>query len=74
MVYLYHNQIDAKGDNHTTESYTFADARHTLLELERAVAKLAGTFEAKRILITADHSFLYQYSPVQADQLAERAS
>lgn len=63
VVYLYHNRIGDKGDNRTTESYTFVDIHHTLSELARAAAKQDGTFEAKRILITADHGFLYQHSP-----------
>lgn len=72
VVYLYHNRIDATGDQPITESYTFDDVYQAIAELERVVAKLTGTFGAKRIFITADHGFLYQHSPIKADQLAER--
>ncbi|PTX52697.1 uncharacterized protein (TIGR02687 family) [Melghirimyces profundicolus] len=72
VIYLYHNRIDATGDQQVTETYTFDDVQQAIDELVRVVGKLTGTFSAKRIFITADHGFLYQHSAVQADQLAER--
>ena len=72
VIYLYHNRIDATGEHSMTETYTFHDVQQAIDELERVVAKLAGTFGAKRIFITADHGFLYQHIPVKEDQLAER--
>lgn len=72
VVYLYHNRIDATGDQQVTETYTFDDVQQAIEELERVVGKLTGTFSAKRIFITADHGFLYQHSPLEADRLADR--
>lgn len=72
VIYLYHNRIDATGDQQVTETYTFDDVQQGLEELERVVGKLTGTFGAKRIFITADHGFLYQHSPIEADRLTER--
>lgn len=72
VIYIYHNRIDATGDQQVTETYTFQDVRQAIDELERVVGRLAGTFGAKRIFITADHGFLYQHTPVTAEQLAER--
>lgn len=43
VIYLYHNRIDATGDQQVTETYTFDDVQQAIEELERVVGKLTGT-------------------------------
>ncbi len=66
LVYLYHDVIDARGDKQVSESYTFAAVADALNELTAAVHKLVKSYQAARILITADHGFVFQMRAVPA--------
>ncbi len=62
LLYVFHNRIDAVGDDRTTERRTFEAVEDTFAELDRIVAKLLrGGFA--RVFVTADHGFLYQDDP-----------
>jgi uncharacterized protein (TIGR02687 family) len=63
VLYLYHNRIDAAGDDTTTESRVFEEAEKTIEDLTRLVRKLTSA-NVSNILITADHGFLYQHRPL----------
>lgn len=66
LVYLYHDVIDATGDTTKTERETYEAVERTIVVLKDAVEKLSR-LQAKRIFITADHGFLFQYNKVEAD-------
>lgn len=66
LVYLYHDVIDATGDSRKSERETYSAAEKAITDLELAVDRLSR-LQAKRILITADHGFLFQYPKVEAD-------
>lgn len=66
LVYLYHDVIDATGDSRKSERETYAAAKKAISDLELAVDRLSR-LQAKRIFITADHGFLFQYPKVEAD-------
>lgn len=66
MVYLYHDVIDATGDTAKTERETYEAVERTIVNLKDAVDKLSR-LQAKRIFITADHGYLFQYNKVEAD-------
>lgn len=71
VIYLYHNVIDAIGDDAKTEKKTFKAVRECLDELFKAVKKIVGSLNGTRILITADHGFLYNRDPLaETDKLA----
>ena len=59
VLYVYHNRIDATGDNPGTERQVFEAADKTLRELVDLVKHLTNA-NATNILITADHGFLFQ--------------
>ena len=59
VVYIYHNQIDAAGDKLSEDLVTDA-VENTLVELITLI-KMVRTANFSRILVTADHGFLYQY-------------
>ncbi|USK68579.1 BREX-1 system phosphatase PglZ type A [Peribacillus asahii] len=72
IVYLYHNYIDALGDDIKTEKHTYESVESTIEQLKKSIKKLVGTYEAVRIYLTSDHGFLYQSSKVEAYQKTER--
>lgn len=61
VVYAYHNQIDAIGDDATTERQVPEAAHEAVTKLTTLVKKVAP--HADKVLITSDHGFLYQDSP-----------
>ena len=66
VVYIYHNQIDVTGDRLSEDH--IADAVETTLDELVTLVKMMRTANFSRILITADHGFLYQYqSLVESD-------
>lgn len=66
LVYLYHDVIDAAGDSAKSERDTYIAAERAIKELSIAVDRLSK-WQAKRIFITADHGFLYQYPKIEND-------
>lgn len=72
VVFLYHNFIDAIGDDIKTEKHTYTSVEKEIEQLKTSVKKLTGTYEAVRIYMTSDHGFLYQSGKVEAYQKTER--
>lgn len=68
VVYIYHNQIDVTGDRLSEDHIT--DAVETTLDELVALVKMMRTANFNRILITADHGFLYQYQPLDESDFA----
>lgn len=65
-VYIYHNQIDARGDKQPTENEVYVSCREAINELFSLLIRLAKNKVASHFLITADHGFIYK-----RDQLTE---
>ncbi|MBM7583923.1 uncharacterized protein (TIGR02687 family) [Bacillus pakistanensis] len=66
LVYLYHDVIDAVGDSKKSERDTYTAAEKAINDLERTIDRLSR-LQAKRIFITSDHGFLFQYPKIEAD-------
>lgn len=64
VIYIYHNQIDATGDSLSTEENTFAAARIAIKELFSLTSIIINRLNGSQVLITADHGFLFQETPV----------
>lgn len=60
VVYVYHNQIDARGDKANTEDEVFNACEEAVNEIHELVRKLTEAVSATTYFITADHGFLYQ--------------
>ncbi|MGX6646395.1 BREX-1 system phosphatase PglZ type A [Maricaulaceae bacterium MS644] len=69
VVFIYHDRIDAIGDKPGTERQVFEAAQETFGDLEAAVRKLMSA-NASRVLITADHGFLFQARKVEESDYA----
>jgi uncharacterized protein (TIGR02687 family) len=63
VVFIYHNHIDAVGDERSTEHKTCAAVEEALEEIIR-ILKKAAAMNVSHFLITSDHGFLYQHQPV----------
>ncbi len=59
-VYIYHNQIDARGDKLATENEVFAACEEAIDEICRLIHRLTTSANVTSFLITSDHGFLYR--------------
>ncbi len=60
IVYVYHNQIDARGDKASTEDEVFAACEEAVQEIMDLIRRIALNANTYRFLVTADHGFLYK--------------
>ncbi|KFJ01341.1 BREX-1 system phosphatase PglZ type A [Bifidobacterium stellenboschense] len=74
VLYVYHNVIDATGDDPANESNVLADCSRALNELDTIVKRLANA-NVTNMIVTADHGFLYQNHDVtDAEWLSDQPS
>ncbi len=60
VVYIYHDVIDAIGHKRASELQTFDAVENTALkQLAKAVGYIISTLGVSKIIITADHGFVY---------------
>ena len=59
LVYIYHNEIDARGDKAATEGATFEAVRKAIRELADLVRYVVNNLNGNNVVITADHGFLF---------------
>ena len=57
VVYIYHDRIDET--SHKDEPGVFAACEQAIQELKTLVRIIVNEFGGTRVLITADHGFLY---------------
>lgn len=69
VVYLYHNQIDAIGDNAKSEDQVFKACDSTIKTITDAVLDLTNTLSASNIIITSDHGFVFSDMPLPESEL-----
>ena len=60
IVYIYHNQIDARGDKPASENEVFTACSEAIEEIHKLIKKLTGYVSAPKFFVTADHGFLYK--------------
>ena len=65
IVYIYHNQVDARGDKPASENEVFNACEEAIEEIYRLIKKLTGDVTATRFIVTADHGFLYRRDKLQ---------
>ena len=64
LIYIYHNTIDARGDNAPTENEVFEATDKAFNELSGLVRRLRNDISAINIIITADHGYIYRRTPL----------
>ena len=60
VVYVYHNQIDARGDKANTENEVFAACEEAVDEIFALIKRLTVSANTIHYIITADHGFIYK--------------
>lgn len=65
IVYIYHNQVDARGDKPASENEVFNACNEAIEEIFRLIKRLTGYISAPQFFITADHGFLYKRDKLQ---------
>ena len=72
VVYIYHNTIDAIGDKAPTEKKVFEACEDAMQELSNILRIIINDMQGTDIFITADHGFLYTYSPLtESDKIGK---
>lgn len=65
IIYIYHNQVDARGDKPASENEVFNACAEAIEEIYRLIKRLTGYVSAPKFFITADHGFLYKKERLQ---------
>ena len=60
IVYIYHNQVDARGDKPVSENEVFTACSEAIEEIHKLIKKLTSYISAPKFFVTADHGFLYK--------------
>lgn len=71
IVYIYHDKVDEA--SHTSDSAVFPACDDAITEIKNLVRIIVNEFSGTKIYITADHGFLYTYSPLTEDNKADKS-
>ena len=55
IVYIYHNQVDARGDKQASENEVFKACEEAIEEIHRLIHRLTMYLSASKFFVTADH-------------------
>ena len=72
VVYIYHDTIDDASP--TSDTVVFSACDKAISEIKNLVRIIVNEFGGTNILITADHGFLYTYSPLTEDDKVDKTS
>lgn len=64
IVYVYHNQIDARGDKANTEDEVFVACEEAINEIADFIHRISNNANTHRFIVTADHGFIYKRDKV----------
>ena len=65
VVYIYHNEIDAMGDDRAKEHGVFGAANLAIIKIKKLVDKLCKSMNVNNVIITSDHGFLYNHDRLE---------
>lgn len=74
VVYVYHNQIDARGDAAKTENEVFTACEEAIDEIFTMIKRIASQANTLHFIVTADHGFIYKRDKIQATDKISGAS
>lgn len=70
VVYIYQDQIDARGEKQPTENEVFNACQEAIAEIQKLIKNLTGYVSNTRFLVTADHGFIYKRDKlVESDKI-----
>ncbi|MCU6796829.1 BREX-1 system phosphatase PglZ type A [Paenibacillus sp. WQ 127069] len=71
IIYIYHNQIDARGDKPNSENEVFFACEEAVNEIHDLIKQLTDHVSATHYIVTADHGFIYKRDRLQeSDKIA----
>ncbi len=71
VVYVYHNQIDARGDKLNTENEVFVACEEAVDEIFSLIKRLTTSANTIHFIVTADHGFIYKRDRIaESDKIA----
>ena len=74
LIYIYHNQIDDRGEGGPSENEVFDACQTAIEEIQKLIRNLTGYVSNTRYLITADHGFIYKRDKLQeSDKISMEA-
>ena len=68
VVYVYHNQIDARGDKTATEDEVFVACEEAVREIMDLIRKISTNANTYRFLVTSDHGFIYKRDKISESE------
>jgi uncharacterized protein (TIGR02687 family) len=71
VIYLYHDRIDAIGDDQTTQNQVFEACENAMVDIENVIRRLTNEISATFYIVTADHGFQYRRSQIQEYEKVE---
>jgi len=70
-VYIYHNQIDARGDKAITEDEVFVACEEAITEIMDLIRKVSNSANTYHFIVTADHGFIYKREKItESDKIS----
>ena len=60
LLYVYHNQIDARGDKANTEDEVFVACEEAVREIMEFIHRISTSANTYHFFVTSDHGFLYK--------------
>lgn len=72
VVYIYHDKVDEA--SHTSDTMVFPACNDAIEEIKNMVRIICNEFGGTRVYITADHGFLYTYSPLSEDAKVDKTT
>ena len=60
LLYVYHNQIDARGDKANTEDEVFVACEEAVREITEFIHRISTSANTYHFIVTSDHGFLYK--------------
>ena len=60
VVYIYHNQVDARGDRQNTENEVFTACEEAIEEIYNLIRRISSQANTHHFIVTSDHGFIYK--------------
>ena len=74
VVYVYHDQIDARGDKYNTENEVFSACEEAVEEIHSIIRRLSTSANTIHFIVTADHGFIYKHEKLQESSKIDGSS
>ena len=75
IIYVYHNQIDARGDKANTEDEVFQACEEAVQEIMDLVHRISVSGNTYHFIVTADHGFIYKRDKLtESDKISGKSA